>query len=88
MNWCAYQQKASVGCVGAGEIRRGDIFVSDGVVCPKPRRIGLFNSFYVHANEPIRPSRYLQIDNQQPKACDVKAGTELLDIILSKVTSG
>ncbi|MCE3050073.1 hypothetical protein HAX54_046433, partial [Datura stramonium] len=84
MTRCAYQQKVLVGCVGVGEIRRGDSFVSNGIVCPKPRRIGLFNSSYVHADEPIRPSRYLQINNQQLEACDLKAGTELLDIILTK----
>ncbi|KAL3343589.1 hypothetical protein AABB24_027226 [Solanum stoloniferum] len=77
MNRCGYQQKALMGCVGVGEIRRGDISVSDGLVCPKPRRNGLFN-------EPIRPSRFLQINNQQPEGCDLKAGTELLDIILTK----
>ncbi|KAK4350015.1 hypothetical protein RND71_029328 [Anisodus tanguticus] len=84
MNRCVYQQTALVGCVGVGEIRWGDISVSDGVVCPKPRRIGLFNSSYVQPNEPIRPSRFLQINNQQSEACDMKAGTELLDIILTK----
>lgn len=77
MNKCAYQQTALVGCVGVGEIRRGDFSVSDGLVCPKPRRTGLFN-------EPIRPSQFLQINNQQLDACELKAGTELLDIILSK----
>ncbi|MCD7451796.1 hypothetical protein HAX54_013445 [Datura stramonium] len=77
MNRCGYQQTALVGCVGVGEMRRGDISVSDAVVCPKPRRTGLFN-------EPIRPSRFLQINNQQSEACDLKAGTELLDIILTK----
>ncbi|CAN4086714.1 unnamed protein product [Withania somnifera] len=71
MNSCAYQQTALVGCVGVGEIRGGDISVSDGLVCPKPRRTRLFN-------EPIRPPPFLQINNQQPE------GTELLDIILTK----
>ncbi|XP_055828646.1 uncharacterized protein LOC129896718 [Solanum dulcamara] len=77
MNRCAYQQKALMGCVGVGEIRQGDISVSDGLVCPKPRRNG-------HFNEPIRPSRFLQISNSQTEGCDLKAGTELLDIILTK----
>lgn len=40
-----------MGCVGVGEIRRGDISVSDGLVCPKPRLNGFFNE----------PSRFLQI---------------------------
>ncbi|CAN4088848.1 unnamed protein product [Withania somnifera] len=75
MNRCAYQQTALVGCVG--EIRRGDVSVSDILVCPKPRRTGLFN-------EPIRPSRFLQINNQQSEGCDLQAGKELLDIILTK----
>ncbi|KAG5618972.1 hypothetical protein H5410_018796 [Solanum commersonii] len=77
MNRCGYQKKAFMGCVGVGEIRRGDISVSDGLVYPKPRRNRLFN-------EPIRPSRFLQINNQQSEGCDLKAGTELLDILLSK----
>ncbi|KAL3375325.1 hypothetical protein AABB24_006691 [Solanum stoloniferum] len=76
MNRC-YQQKAFMGCVGVGEIRRADISVSDGLVCPKPHRNGLFN-------EPIRPSRFLQINNQQMNDYDLKARTELLDIILTK----
>lgn len=169
MNRCGYQQSAF--CVGVGEMRRGDISVSGGLVCPKPRRSGICNSSYVYAaDEPIKPSsRFLQIkyvhlpflcpviyeafvhkiklnfgifrnlkncrplsfftlnylqkfknnftifmakraldfslfpfflplvligsnvylfgfcSNQQPEACDLKAGTELLDIILSKV---
>lgn len=74
MNRCGYQQKALMGCVGVGEIRRGDISVSDGLVCPKPRLNGFFNE----------PSRFLQINNQQTEDCDLKAGTELLDIIFSK----
>ncbi|KAF3618670.1 putative reticulon-like protein B9-like [Capsicum annuum] len=84
MNRCGYQQSAF--CVGVGEMRRGDISVSGGLVCPKPRRSGICNSSYVYAaDEPIKPSsRFLQINNQQPEACDLKAGTELLDIILSK----
>ncbi|XP_055826536.1 uncharacterized protein LOC129894959 [Solanum dulcamara] len=77
MNRCAYQQTALMGFVGVEEIRRGDISVSDGLVFPIPRRNGLFN-------EPIRPSRFLQINNQQTEGYDLKAGTELLDIILAK----
>lgn len=47
MNRWAYQQKAMVGgCV------------ADGVVCPKPRRVGV----PLHFHEPIRPpSRLLHI---------------------------
>ncbi|XP_016489893.1 uncharacterized protein LOC107809737 [Nicotiana tabacum] len=76
MNRFAYQQTAFVGCVGVGDMRRGDISVCGAVVCPKPRRIGLFDSSYVHSDERIRSSR--------SEACDLKAGTELLDIILTK----
>lgn len=53
MNRCAYQQNA-LGAFG-GEIRRGDsIYGSDGVVCPKPRRLGLLNPSF---DDQIRPSR-------------------------------
>ncbi|OIT02835.1 PREDICTED: uncharacterized protein LOC109227454 [Nicotiana attenuata] len=85
MNMYAYQQKALVGgCVGVGEtVRGGDIIsVSNGVVCPKPRRkLSLFNS---PSEELIRPCHLLQISNHEMEARDLKAGTELLDIILSK----
>ncbi|XP_009792338.1 uncharacterized protein [Nicotiana sylvestris] len=47
MNSCGYQQTALVGSVG--------------VVCPKPRRLGFFNSSYVHADEPIRGTELLDI---------------------------
>lgn len=77
MNRWAYQQTALMGFGGVEEIRRGDISVSDGLVCPKPRR----NRFF---NEPIRPSQFLQINNQQTEGYDLKAGSELLDIILSE----
>ncbi|KAK4375530.1 hypothetical protein RND71_006207 [Anisodus tanguticus] len=78
MNMYAYQQKALVGCcVGVGET---DISVSNGVVCPKPRKLGLFNS----VEEPIRPYQLLQFRNQETEARDLEAGTELLDIILTK----
>ncbi|KAL2462103.1 hypothetical protein Adt_45523 [Abeliophyllum distichum] len=62
--------------------RRAD---ADCVVCPKPRRFGLPLQF----DEPIRsPSRLLHINNEQSEACDAKAGTELLDIILMKGSCG
>ncbi|XP_051117083.1 uncharacterized protein LOC127241873 isoform X2 [Andrographis paniculata] len=54
---------------------------ADGVVCPKPRRIGVPMQFY----EPLRPpSRLLHINNQQTEAYDARAATELLDIIQTK----
>ncbi|KAK4374640.1 hypothetical protein RND71_005317 [Anisodus tanguticus] len=72
MNMYAYQQKALVGCcVGVGET---EISVSNGVVCPKPPR--------THQTYQL-----LQFRNQEMEACDLKAGTELLDIILTKVLS-
>lgn len=51
----------------------------DSVVCPKPRRLGLINSF---VNEPIRPVRWSI--SHQSDFCESKAGNELLDIILSR----
>ncbi|CAA2994826.1 Hypothetical predicted protein [Olea europaea subsp. europaea] len=81
MNGCVYQQNSLVGCVG-DMAKKGD---SDGVVCPKPRRVGLPLRF----DEPIRsPSRLLHITNEPSEACDAKAGTELLDIILMKGSGG
>ncbi|KAK4354336.1 hypothetical protein RND71_026530 [Anisodus tanguticus] len=56
--------------VGFGEISR-----SNGVVCPKPRR----------ANESfITAPPFLHINSEEEKGCDSKAGTELLDMILTK----
>nr|GLL21952.1 uncharacterized protein LOC109184191 isoform X2 [Ipomoea trifida] len=62
-----------------------DSALSNGVVCPKPRRVGgFFNSpSAFDPLESIRPSCYLQF-SQQMEACDSDAGTELLDIILAK----
>ncbi|XP_009761314.1 uncharacterized protein LOC107811985 [Nicotiana tabacum] len=71
MNKFAYSQNALVGFVGVGEMTNG-VYRSNGVVCPKPRRGGLFNS-------PL-----LQFNNQEMEGCDLIAGTELLDIILTK----
>nr|GMC51529.1 uncharacterized protein LOC109172123 [Ipomoea batatas] len=51
--------------------------ISNGVVCPKPRRV----------NESIRPFCFLEFSSGQMKACDSDAGTEILDIILAR-TSG
>ncbi|KAE9467107.1 hypothetical protein C3L33_00983, partial [Rhododendron williamsianum] len=63
-----------------GEKRDGvSISVSDSVVCPKPRRIGILNP---SLNEQSRPSRWHA--NYQTEISDSKAGMELLDIILIK----
>ncbi|KAL0396097.1 UNVERIFIED_CONTAM: hypothetical protein Scaly_0058100 [Sesamum calycinum] len=74
MNRCAYQQQTLVGgCV------------AEGVVCPKPRKIGVA----LHFHEPMRtPSRLLHINNQQSEACEAKAGMELLEIIRMKESCG
>uniref|UniRef100_A0A0V0I2E0 Putative ovule protein n=1 Tax=Solanum chacoense TaxID=4108 RepID=A0A0V0I2E0_SOLCH len=84
MNMYAYQQKALVGCVGVGETGRTDISVSNGVVCPKPRKLGFFDSDSVNVEEPIRPYQLMQFINEEMEACELKAGAELLDIILTK----
>ncbi|CAN4100317.1 unnamed protein product [Withania somnifera] len=61
MSMYACQQKALVGCVEVGETgRAADISVSNGVVCPKPRKLGLFNYASVNSEEPIRPCQLLQ----------------------------
>lgn len=50
------------------------------VVCPKPRRLNLFNTTM---NEPVRPLRW-QMCSYQQELCDSKSGPELLDLILAK----
>ncbi|VFQ87161.1 unnamed protein product [Cuscuta campestris] len=55
---------------------------SNGVVCPKPRRVGGFFKS-PSAFDSIRPPCLLQF-GQQMEACDSEPGTELLDIILAK----
>lgn len=51
MNGCVYRQNSLVGCIG--NMARGAD--SDGVVCPKPRRVGL----PLQLDEPIRSSSRL-----------------------------
>ncbi|KAK1575725.1 hypothetical protein Q3G72_007834 [Acer saccharum] len=48
----------------------------ESVVCPKPRRVGIL------ANNPTRPLRWHM--SHQAEVSDLKAGAELLDIILMK----
>ncbi|XP_055819366.1 uncharacterized protein LOC129888402 isoform X2 [Solanum dulcamara] len=76
MNKFAYRQNALVGF--------GEIAVSKGIVCPKPRRSGLFNSASVQVNETFTTNAPLLQINQEVGGCDLKAGTELLDMILTK----
>ncbi|KZV16020.1 hypothetical protein F511_14386 [Dorcoceras hygrometricum] len=75
MNRLVYQQKGLVGgCV------------SDGVVCPKPRRVG---GLPLHFHDPVKyHSRLLQIKNSPTDVYDARAGTVLLDITQSKGSSG
>ncbi|XVF53914.1 hypothetical protein PTKIN_Ptkin05aG0138000 [Pterospermum kingtungense] len=53
----------------------------DSVVCPRPRRVGLFNSS-THHNIPT--FRWPTNSCYQTEMVDSKAGIELLDIILTK----
>lgn len=80
MNKFSYRQNALMSF--------GEISGSNGVVCPKPRRGGceLFNSASVQANEPFITNPPLLQINREAKGCDFKAGTELLDMILTKGT--
>lgn len=82
MNHFNLQQSAAV---SAYEELRGLISISDHqkggpVVCPKPRRIGALT------NSPIRPLRLHM--SHQAEGNDLKAGAELLDIILKKEDLG
>ncbi|PPR97698.1 hypothetical protein GOBAR_AA22961 [Gossypium barbadense] len=72
MNRCSLQENASV---SAYDHQRGG-----PVVCPKPRRIGVL------ANNPNRPLR-LHLSHQA-EVSDLRAGAELLDIILKKEDFG
>ncbi|KAA8547801.1 hypothetical protein F0562_004230 [Nyssa sinensis] len=77
MDFCDLQQNNAF--AAAGEEIRGPHSISDGkgpVFCPKPRRVGLM------INNPVMPLRY-QASNQA-EVFDLKAGAELLDIILKK----
>ncbi|KAL8224355.1 hypothetical protein R6Q57_019830 [Mikania cordata] len=69
MNHCGIQQNSNFSSFGNGY----------PVVCPKPRRINLFNTA---VNEPVRPLRWQMCYLQEPY--ESKSGPELLDIILAK----
>ncbi|KAL4341199.1 hypothetical protein GQ457_08G014480 [Hibiscus cannabinus] len=75
MNPCNLQRNAAA---SAYEEIRGLISISDGgpVVCPNPRRNRVL------ANTPIRPLRLHM--SHQAEVNDLKAGAELLDIILKR----
>ncbi|KAK9060014.1 hypothetical protein SSX86_020718 [Deinandra increscens subsp. villosa] len=66
MSHCVIQQNRNFSSFGNGDL----------VVCPKPRRLNLFNA---SMNEPVRPFRW-----QMWSLMNTKSGPELLDIILSK----
>ncbi|KVI05318.1 uncharacterized protein LOC112524715 [Cynara cardunculus var. scolymus] len=82
MNHCGVQQNSNY---SSCEEMRSSVSVSlsfdngDTVVCPKPRRLNLFNT---NMNEPVRPIRWQMCYQQEPY--DSKAGPELLDIIFAK----
>ncbi|GAA0152220.1 hypothetical protein LIER_10753 [Lithospermum erythrorhizon] len=56
---------------------------SNGLVCPKPRRVSRFNT---NLYDPGLPLQWHV--SQQQEACDAKAANELLDIILAKGGDG
>lgn len=81
MNQCAIQTNA----FPTREEIRSSVTVPiserrDTVVCPKPRRLGLFNASV--NDHPVRSLRWHL--SHQTELCDSKAGTDLLDIILTK----
>lgn len=82
MNHCVVPQNAFPTC----EEMRNSVPMPDRrdtVVCPKPRRLGLFGNALP---DPIRPLRWHL--SHQSELPDSKAGTELLDIILTKGAYG
>ncbi|PON78615.1 translocase subunit seca [Parasponia andersonii] len=81
MNQCVIQQKGfSSVCEEMRSGSSSSMDRKDPVVCPKPRRLGLLNAA-VH-DHPIRSLRWHF--NHQSELCDSKAGTDLLDAILTK----
>ncbi|TYI87808.1 hypothetical protein E1A91_D04G161900v1 [Gossypium mustelinum] len=50
------------------------------MVCPKPRRLGLLNASF--NDQPVRSLRW-QLSHQT-ELCDSKAGSDILDMILTK----
>ncbi|XWS63551.1 hypothetical protein CRYUN_Cryun06bG0109600 [Craigia yunnanensis] len=84
MKQCAIQQ----GSIGSSrdEMRSsisGSVMVTDRIetmVCPKPRRLGLLNTSF--NDHPVRSLRW-QLSHQA-ELCDSKAGSDLLDMILTK----
>ncbi|XP_059661650.1 uncharacterized protein LOC132307802 [Cornus florida] len=77
--FAAYQQK-TYAAAACGEMRGPTFSLNDSVVCPKPRRLGFFNT---SINDHIRPSR-CHMNCHQTEICDSRARTELLDIILTE----
>jgi hypothetical protein len=78
MNQCGIQQ--NVFSSVCEEMRSSSMDRRDPVVCPKPRRLGLLNAT-VH-DHPIRSIRWHI--SHQAELCDSRAGSDLLDIILTK----
>ncbi|KAJ9163346.1 hypothetical protein P3X46_023023 [Hevea brasiliensis] len=81
MNQCAIHPSA----FSSREEMRSSVSVPmserrDSVVCPKPRRLGLLNATI--NDQPVRSLRWHF--SHQSELCDSKAGTDLLDIILTK----
>ncbi|GMJ03304.1 hypothetical protein like AT1G68490 [Hibiscus trionum] len=82
MQQCAIQQTAT------GSSREDlqstfSVMVTDPretMVCPKPRRLGLLNTSF--NDHPVRSLRW-QISHQT-ELCDSKAGSDILDMILTK----
>ncbi|XP_074309458.1 uncharacterized protein LOC141643951 [Silene latifolia] len=74
-NYCAIQQNVVV----SSSPRNNMSDCRSSVVCPKPRRVGHLSSATA---DPFRPPRWHL--GHQGEVFDARAGSELLDIILSK----
>lgn len=81
MNHCAIQQNSFA---AREEMWSRSVEMRDTVVCPKPRRLGLFHTTTtLFEPSAMRPLRWHHVSHQQ-EVCDAKAGNELLDIIHAK----
>ncbi|KAH9617624.1 hypothetical protein KSS87_001609 [Heliosperma pusillum] len=76
-NYCGIQRNGVVSSASSRNTSMNDCRSS--VVCPKPRRVGLLNS---SVTDPSRPLRWHL--GHQAEVSDARAGSELLDIMLSK----
>lgn len=61
----------------------GDASFEEGVICPKPRRLGVVSFSTPEVLKPVRQRR-----SMSPAGVEGEAGNEILEIFLNKISSG